>query len=88
MKNVPGGDIAALRTRVKAAELEAERIEQAMLFSYADEQWPRGGEAALPAALLANLETYLRAQGYRGPGGEDLPLRSLCTAVLALPAQS
>ena len=36
MKNVPGGDVAALRTRVKAAELEAEQIEQAMLFAYAD----------------------------------------------------
>ena len=36
MKNVPGGDAAVLRTRVKGAELEAEQIEQAMLFAYAE----------------------------------------------------
>jgi uncharacterized protein (TIGR02444 family) len=83
MKNVPGGDIAALRTRVKAAELEAEQIEQAMLFSYAEQHWPRSGEGTLPAVLWTNLETYLRKQGYRGPGGEGLPLRSLCAAVSA-----
>jgi uncharacterized protein (TIGR02444 family) len=83
MKNVPGGDVAALRTRVKAAELEAEQIEQAMLYSYAKRQWPRAGNAALPAALWANLEAYLRARGYDGPGGEALPLSALCVAVLA-----
>lgn len=83
MKNVPGGDVAALRTRVKAAELEAEQVEQAMLFAYAEAHWPRDGEAALPAALWANLETYLRAQGYGGPGGAGLPLRSFGKAVLA-----
>ncbi len=67
MKNVPGGDIAVLRTRVKGAELEAEQIEQAMLFAFAEQHWPREGQAALPAALWANLETYLRAQSYRVP---------------------
>lgn len=88
MKNVPGGDVAALRTRVKAAELEAEQVEQAMLFSFAETQWLREGEAALSDALWANLETYLRALGYDGPGGEGLPLRAFCTAVLNLPADS
>lgn len=88
MKNVPGGDVSALRTRVKADELEAEQIEQAMLFSHAEQHWPLSGQGALPAVLRANLETYLRAQGYRGPGGEALPLSNLCAAVLALPAAS
>jgi uncharacterized protein (TIGR02444 family) len=88
MKNVPGGDVATLRTRAKAAELEAEQIEQSMLFSYAEQHWPQTEQTALPAALGSNLGTYLRAQGYRGPGGEGLPLHALCTAVLALPAES
>jgi uncharacterized protein (TIGR02444 family) len=88
MKNVPGGDVAALRTRAKAAELEAEQIEQAMLFAYAEQHWPRHGQAALPAAFWSNLETYLGAQGYSGPGGEALPFSHLCAAVKALPAAS
>ncbi len=88
MKNVPGGEVAALRVRVKAAELEAEQIEQAMLFAYAEARWPQAGQAALPAALGSNLGTYLRKQGYGDAGAEDLPLRALCAAVLALPAMS
>ena len=83
MKNVPGGEVAALRIRVKAAELEAEQIEQAILHAYAEWQWPRPGEGALPAALWANLEAYLRARGYDGPGGNALLLRALCAAALA-----
>ena len=85
MKSVPGADVAALRTRVKAAELDAEQYEQAMLFAYAGERWPQAGGAASPAALWSNLETFLRAQGYDGPGGEALPLRQLGAAVLGLP---
>lgn len=88
MRNVPGGGVAVSRSRIKAAELEAEQIEQAMLFSYAERRWPRVGEAALPTALWANLETYLRGLGYGGPGGEDLPLRNVGAAVLASPAAS
>ena len=82
MKDVPGGDVAVLRTRVKGAEIEAEQIEQAMLFAHAERYWPQSGEAVLPAALWTNLEVCLRAQGYRGPG-DALPLRLLCAAVLA-----
>jgi len=82
MKNVSGSDVAALRTGVKGAELEAEQIEQAMLFAHAERHWPRAGQAVLPAALWTNLEIYLRTQGYAGPGGEGLPLRSFCAAVL------
>jgi uncharacterized protein (TIGR02444 family) len=43
MKDVPGGDVAVLRTRVKGAELEAEQIEQAMLFAHAERHWPPSG---------------------------------------------
>jgi len=86
MKDVQGGDVAVLRTRVKGAEFEAEQVEQAILFARAEAHWPRAGQAVLPAALWSNLETYLRARGYRGPGGNALPLHSLCAAVLALPA--
>ena len=86
MKDVSGGDVAVLRTRVKGVELEAEQIEQAMLFAHAERHWPQSGEAALPAALWTNLEACLRAQGYRGSGGDALPLSSLCAAILALPA--
>lgn len=88
MKKVAGPDVAALRTLVKAAELEAEQLEQAMLFAYAEKHWRDRGQGALPETLSTNLEGYLRAQGYAGPGGDALPLQSLSAAVLNFPTVS
>ena len=58
-----GKAAAELRTRVKAAELESERIEQAML-----EQWAESRLASRPCgepatAVPANLQTLLAAYG-------------------------
>lgn len=83
MKIVPDADVAALRTRVKAAELDAEQYEQAMLFAYAETRWPVEEQAALPAVLRSNFEIYLRAHGFDGPGGNAMPLQHLSAAALA-----
>ena len=87
MKTVPGGHVAALRGRVKVAELEAEQIEQAILFGCAEERWPAGGAGPLADILRENLETYLRTQGYRGAGGDAMPVAHLCAAVTTMPAE-
>ena len=87
MKELPDGEIAALRTRVKGVELDAEQIEQAMLFAHAEQRLPAEGQAAIPAAVRANLEGYLRAHGYRGQSS-DWPLGQLVEAATALAARS
>ena len=54
---------AQLRTQVKAAELESERIEQMMLERWADARlaaWPRGN---FRDAVVANLQALLAAYG-------------------------
>jgi uncharacterized protein (TIGR02444 family) len=84
MKSRPEGEIGALRTRVKGIEIDSEQIEQAMLFSHAEQRLAPDGDAPLPAATRANLESYLRAHGYRGQTDGDWPLNQLCEAVSAL----
>lgn len=63
--------VAGLRERVKAAELDAERIEIALLYAWAEERF---GNAALPPggpeAATANLALILARHG-RAP--EDAP---------------
>jgi len=88
MKDLPDGEIAALRTRVKGVELDAEQIEQAMLFAHAEQRLAAEGRTAISAAARANLERYLRAHGYRGQSSSDWPLDRLLEAVTALSAQS
>jgi len=88
MKDLPDGDIAALRTRVKGVELDAEQLEQAMLFAHAGQRWATEGHAPISAAVRANLERYLRAHGYRGQSNGDWPLDRLAATVTALSAQS
>lgn len=58
----PEAVIVALRDRLKADELEAEKLEQAMLFAFAEKHWPLGS-AAHAGAMSANLELYLHARG-------------------------
>ena len=59
----PGGSAAELRGTVKAAELEAERIEQAMLEAWSAERikaWPR---AEPETAVAANIQSLLALCG-------------------------
>ena len=86
LKDRPGSDVVRLRRHVKAVELEAERVEQAMLFAYAEAHWPARGTAPRMDSLLSNLEAYLRAHGYDGTGGEALPTSHLRAAVQAMSA--
>jgi uncharacterized protein (TIGR02444 family) len=58
-----GKAAAQLRTRVKAAELESERIEQAMLEQWAGAQLVSRPHADPRAAVLANLQSLLSAYG-------------------------
>ncbi|MEJ2434861.1 MAG: hypothetical protein P8Y53_17505, partial [Pseudolabrys sp.] len=87
MKGLPDGEIRALRTRVKGVEIDAEQIEQAMLFAHAEQRLAAEGHALLAAAARANLESYLRAHGYRGQGSGDWPLNRMVEAVTASSAQ-
>ena len=86
MKGLPDSEISALRTRVKGVEIDSEQIEQAMLFAHAEQQLAAEGRAPLAAAVRANLESYLRAHGYRGQGSGDWPLNRMVEAVTALGA--
>jgi uncharacterized protein (TIGR02444 family) len=84
MKGAPDDDILALRTRVKAVELEAERIELGMLYSYAEDRWSHAGDAPVSIALRSNCELFLQKQNPAGDIREDDPVRCLTAAVLAL----
>ena len=61
----------AVRTQVKALELEAERREQEMLFALAEERWPKPREAAAADALRSNLDRFLHMHG--APGWQAVP---------------
>jgi uncharacterized protein (TIGR02444 family) len=63
---------AELRAEVKAAELEAEKIEQAMLWRWSRERFAGRTAGDARAALTANLKAVLAHYG--GPAAEsDLP---------------
>lgn len=63
-----------LRERVKAAELVAERVEQALLFSYAERQWPRGGGEPAAVCVLSNMQMFVRAHGQPGDERRVMPI--------------
>ena len=88
MKGMADGEVAVLRTRVKAVELDAEQIEQAMLFAHAEQKWAANGNAPSSSVVRSNLEGFLRAHGYRGQSDADWPLNCLCEAVPALNSKS
>lgn len=76
-----GASAAALRTGVKAAELEAERIEQMMLEAWSAprlDTWPR---AAPETAVATNVAALLAAHGTAG--GQPDPTSHLIAAALA-----
>jgi uncharacterized protein (TIGR02444 family) len=59
---VVAGKQEAFRTKIKAIELEAERLQQEALYARSRSA-PRGRAAAPPAAARANLAAYERALG-------------------------
>lgn len=86
MKTQGGQDIADLRTRLKRIEIEAEQIEQAMLFAHAQARWPVVEGATPASALRSNLTQLLRTCGWRAPPGGATPLPRLTSAALTLAA--
>jgi len=78
-KAPPGAAAAALRETVKAAELEAERIEQQMLERWAAERlaaWPR---AEPPAAVAANIRALFAVAS----APPDLPTHLIAATLAA-----
>ncbi len=72
------GDVAALRRAVKDSELEAERIEQAMLYTALDERPRASDEAADQAACAAaNLSDYLELAGVKAGTADRAELKAL-----------
>ena len=61
---VDAGKQEAFRTKVKAIELEAERLQQEVLYARS-RSGPRGSEARPPAAARANLAAYESLLGAR-----------------------
>jgi uncharacterized protein (TIGR02444 family) len=70
-QNAWRGPTAALRNQVKASEVEAERIEQAMLWRWRQTQLGARQHGAADAALAANLAKLLAHYG--APGDTDTP---------------
>lgn len=66
LKEFTSPDCEAFRTRVKGLELEAEQMEQAMLFIHALEAWPAIGTADPREAVAANINIYLQSQPAAG----------------------
>lgn len=67
LKEARADSSQALRDRVKALELEAEQIEQAMLFEFASETWPAPGDDDPRDAACRNLRLYLVTNGCADP---------------------
>jgi uncharacterized protein (TIGR02444 family) len=61
---VEAGKQEAFRTKIKAIELEAERLQQEALYARSRSA-PRGSAVSPPAAARANLAAYERALGTR-----------------------
>jgi uncharacterized protein (TIGR02444 family) len=78
--------IVTLRAQVKAAELEAERIEQAMLWRWSQEHLAARKHADRRAALHSNLDEVLAHHGEHA-GATDAELPHLQAAALVF-AQS
>jgi uncharacterized protein (TIGR02444 family) len=81
-RGMPDVDIVALRRRIIADELEAERIEQTMLFAYAEAHWPVDTNRRSLAAAQANLTAFVRSRG--SPGIVDNPVEHLVAVISAL----
>jgi len=64
-------DVKMLRDKIAATELEAEQIEQALLFMHAEGRWPRDEKGSLSNIIRANLLAFLRSHDRRSTDGSD-----------------
>ena len=62
MKLFEREEVARFRKKIAAVELEAEQIEQALLFEWAEQRWP-GADNAVEASVSDNIAAYLRLFG-------------------------
>jgi uncharacterized protein (TIGR02444 family) len=84
-KGMPEAEIRSLRARVKTVELDAEKVEQGMLYAYAERQFPVAENAAAHLLARANLQAFLDVRGCgQGPG--EIACKCLYRAILALQA--
>jgi uncharacterized protein (TIGR02444 family) len=83
IKGWPEDAVQALREKLKTAELDAERIEQDMLFAYAARLFPLANSAE-KMIVESNLIAFI--QLHRDGGVEKSAIQSLLGATAALPA--
>jgi len=81
MKAYVSPECQALRNRIKGDELEAEQIEQAMLFAHGQTVWPQVGIVEPSLAVPANIRMFLRSQQNIVPGEAALPQRLIEASV-------
>lgn len=84
LKGSDAGGESELRERVKALELEAERVEQVLLFSYAERRWPRDGSEEPRACFSSNMQMLVRAHTHPGQSGGERRVMIIVEAALAL----
>jgi uncharacterized protein (TIGR02444 family) len=78
-------DIGALRGRVLSVELDAERIEQALLYQAALPSMPEAAPHAAADAMRANILTYLQSKARAAHRGDPaLPATLLAAAAEAV----
>jgi uncharacterized protein (TIGR02444 family) len=82
IKDRPEAAVMALREKIRAAELDAERIEQDMLFAYAARLFPLTNSPE-KSVVESNLMAFI--QLHRGGGAERSAIQNLLSAVAALP---
>lgn len=83
IKHRPEKAVMALRGKVKAVELDAERVEQDMLFAFAARRFPAAGSAE-KTVVESNLVAFM--QLHRDGGAEKSAIQRLLIAAAALPA--
>jgi uncharacterized protein (TIGR02444 family) len=76
MKGLAGAE--AMRAQVKALELEAEHMEQRMLFDLAAKRWPQPA-TTVRVSPTHNLSVFLAAHGAIGAEAAPMLIRSLGT---------
>jgi uncharacterized protein (TIGR02444 family) len=62
LKAFSGDEFEAFRTRVKTLELDAEQVEQAMLFTHAMKVWPQTPDCDAREIMPANVRIFLQSQ--------------------------
>jgi uncharacterized protein (TIGR02444 family) len=78
---VAAGTQEAFRNKVKAVELEAERLQQEALYAFA-KSGPLGSEALPPVAALSNIAAYESVLGVNFPKPSIAALASAFASVI------